>query len=182
MIHLVFDRPTGKLKLFKPDRSLWGTLDAGGDAWGDGTIADGPYGHLWPCPPGHYVLEAPQSIAPPSAAEGAWQMPVADMPSAVADRLVEAHDAARDGSSLTIGGISQPIGQLAKYARSAIMIHGGGSNDPDPLADYQPLCKTDGCTRLHNADLERVVTFLSPLFGDNTVVYTIAGTPLPLSC
>jgi hypothetical protein len=182
VIHVVFNRPSGKLKIYASDKSLWGELDAGGDAWGDGSPADGPYGHLWPCPPGHYVLEAPQNIAPPSAAEGAWQMPVADLSSAVAERLVDAHDATRDGSNLTIGGLAQPIGQLAKFSRSAIMIHGGGSNDPDPLADYQPLCKTDGCTRLHNADLARVVAFLSPLFAGNTVVYTIVGDPLPLSC
>lgn len=182
MIHLVFNRPSGKLKVYKADKSLWGELDAGGDTWGDGNPADGPYGHLWPCPPGHYLLEAPQVIAPPSAAEGAWQMPVVDLPSATIARLVQAHDATQSGPDLTVGGLTQPVGQLAKYGRSAIMIHGGGSNDPDPLADYQPLCKTDGCTRLHNADLKRLVAFLSPLFADNTVVYTIAGAPLPLSC
>jgi hypothetical protein len=87
----------------------------------------------------------------------------------------------QDGPNLVIGGISQPLGQLAKFARSAIMIHGGGSDDPDPLEDYQPLCKTEGCTRLHNADLARVVAFLSPLADGNTIVYTIVGAPLPLS-
>jgi hypothetical protein len=182
MVHLVFNRPTGKLKIFGADKSLWDVLDAGGDTWGDGNVADGPYGHQWPCPPGHYVLEPAQSIAPASAAEGAWQIPVADMPSAVATRLVGAHDAMQDGANVEIGGMSLPLGQLAKYGRSAIMIHGGGSNDPDPLADYQPLCKTEGCTRMHNADLKRVVAYLSPLFGGNTIVYTIVGAPLPLSC
>lgn len=182
MIHLVFNRPTGKLKIFKSDGSLWDVLDAGGDAWGDGDPADGPYGHLWPCPPGHYVLDAPESLSPPTAAEGSWQIPVVDMPGAVAERLVAAGHAVRDGGSLVMGGISQPLGQLEKFSRSAIMVHGGGSNDPDPLADYQPLCKTNGCTRVHNADLKRVVAFLAPLFDGNTVVYTIVGVPLPLSC
>ena len=35
MIHLVFNRPSGKLKVYKADKSLWGELDAGGDTWGD---------------------------------------------------------------------------------------------------------------------------------------------------
>ncbi len=135
-----------------------------------------------PSPPGHYLLAAPQSIAPPSAAEGAWQIPVGDLPSATASALINAGDATQAGPNLVIGGISQPLGQLAALGRGGIMIHGGGSNDPDPLADYQPLCKTEGCTRLHNADLARVVAYLSPLYGGNTVVYTIAGAPLPLSC
>lgn len=182
MIHLVFNRPTGKLKVFEDDGSLWDVLDAGGDAWGDGDLADGPYGLDWPCPPGHYLLERPQAIAPPSAAEGWWQIPVADLSSATAESLVEAGRASRDGANLIVGGVSQPLGQLAQFGRAAIMVHGGGSNDPDPLADFQPLCKTLGCTRLHNADMARVVAHLSPLFDDNTMVYTIAGAPLSLNC
>lgn len=182
MIHLVFNRPTGKLKIFAADGSLWDMIDAGGDAVTDSNPADGPYGFEWPCPPGHYLLETPQSIAPPSHAEGAWQIPVVDMPSATASRLVDAHDATRDGANLVLSGVSLPLGQLARYGRAGIMIHGGGSADPDPLENYQPLCKTEGCTRVHNADLSRIVAYLTPLFGGNTVVYTIAGTPLPLSC
>ncbi len=182
MVHLVFNRPTGKLKVFGADGSLWGTLDAGGDSVTDGNPADGPYGHLWPCPPGHYVLSPPQRNDPAIVSEGAWQIPVNDMSHTAAQNILNAHHATQDGPNLLISGVSLPLGQLAQYGRAAIMLHGGGSALPDPFADYQTLCRTEGCTRLHNADLQRLVTYLSPLYNGNTVVYTIVGAPLPLTC
>lgn len=181
MIHLIFNRPTGKMKVFEPDRSLWDVIDGGGDAWGDGVDADRPYGYKWPCPPGHYILDVPQSITPPIPSEGSWQIPVLDMPSSDVTTLLAAHDASQQGSNLSVGGVALPLGQLAYYGRSAIMIHGGGSNLQNPYADYQELCKTEGCTRLHNADLARLARYLLANADGNTVVYSIVGDPLPLS-
>lgn len=180
MIHLVFNRPTGRFKIYAEDGSLFDMIDAGGDAWGDPN-----YGFQGPMPPGHYVLGAPQRFAP-IASEGAGQIPVADIDGNTIEILVNAGKASAAGAELNIGGVVLPTGQLAAFARDAIMVHGGGSNlallDPpqDPLAPYQALCKTLGCTRLHNADLARLETFLDEKRAGNTVVYSAVGRPLPL--
>jgi hypothetical protein len=187
MIHLVFNRPTGKLKVFEPNGSLWDVIDAAGDAWGDGVAGHAPYGHDYPIPPGHYALQSPQSIAPPLVSEGAWQIPVTDISTATLANLVNAHRASEAGTQVLIAGIALPIGELGQHGRDGVMLHGGGSNlanlDPpqDPLAPFQQLCKTHGCTRLHNADLARLVAFLQPLMSGNTAVYTVVGEPLKLS-
>ncbi|HEX3549623.1 MAG TPA: L,D-transpeptidase family protein [Candidatus Elarobacter sp.] len=180
MVHLVFNRPTGKLKIYAADGSLWDVIDAGGDAWGDPN-----YGSNGPMPPGHYVLGAPQRFAP-IVSEGAGQIPVADIDAAATSALVNGGKASVVDGGLTIGGIIAQTGQLAAFSRSAIMLHGGGSNlatlDPpqDPLAPYQQLCKTEGCTRLHNADAARLADFLDANAAGNTVVYTALGRPLTL--
>jgi hypothetical protein len=187
MIHLVFNRPTGKMKIFERDGSLWDIIDAGGDAWGDGVLADAPYGHDYPIPPGHYALQQPQPIAPALASEGAWQIPVTDLSTQALTKLVAAHIASESGTDVTIGGVSLPIGGLARHGRDGVMLHGGGSNlanlnpPQNPLEPFQPLCKTFGCTRLHNADLGRLAMFLQPLVNDNTVVYSVIGDPIKLA-
>ena len=182
MVHLVFDRPTGRLKVFGPGAGLPPYFEAGGDAVTNGVAADGPYGTDWPCPPGHFVLEAPNAIAPPIPAEGAWQIPVDDLSDAILSALVLAGDANRTATGASIGGIDLPLGQIAQWGRSGIMIHGGGTalGDPACYAGDQPLCKTEGCTRMHNADLAQLVTYLQAQLGGNTLVYSIVGVPLPL--
>ena len=182
MIHIVFNRPAGKLKVFGPGAAL-PDFDAGGDAVTDGITADGPYGHLWPTPPGHYVLKAPEALTPRLVAEGAWQIPVDDISDATVTLLVAAGDAERSATGAVIGGIDLPLGQLARFGRSAILIHGGGSalGNPACFAGSQPLCKTEGCTRMHNADLAALVAYLQPRVAGNTVVYSIFGSPLVLT-
>jgi hypothetical protein len=67
------------------------------------------------------------------------------------------------------------------------MLHGGGSNlamlspPQDPLAPMQALCKTYGCTRMHNGDLVDLMTYLGPRFHGNTIVYSVVGDPLKLA-
>jgi hypothetical protein len=182
MIHVVFYRPVGKLKVYGPSGALakdsQGVLvmEAAGDAWG----APG-YGHDGWCPRGHYLLGPIQTFAP-IASEGAAQIDVSDLPSVVLQDLVAIHAAVALGDGVVIGGVGAPVGQLAKYGRDGIMIHGGGSNAPDPFAPYQQLCKTEGCTRVHNADLARLVAYLLASFNGNHVIYSTVGDPLPLSC
>lgn len=50
--------------------------------------------------------------------------------------------------------------QENERGRAGICLHGGGSNAPNPLADYQVLTHTHGCVRMHNKDLE---DFILPL-------------------
>jgi hypothetical protein len=44
-------------------------------------------------------------------------------------------------------------GQENERGRAGICLHGGGSNAPAPLAQYQLLTRTHGCVRMHNKDL-----------------------------
>jgi hypothetical protein len=185
MIHLVFNRPTGKLKTFTPEGSLRSTIDATGDAWGDGAHA--PYGHNYPIPPGHYRITSHERFPSPIVSEGPGQIYVADIDDATLATLVGAKKASMAGQQVTIGGVSLAIGNLAKYGRSEIMLHGGGSNlaqlspAEDPLAPMQALCKTHGCTRLHNGDLLDLMLYLGPLYTGHTVVYSVVGDPLKLA-
>ncbi len=184
MIHILFDRPTQALKVFGADKALWNQFDASGDAWGDGMSA--PYGFDYPIPPGHYMLMCSQSISPPLASEGAAQVPVVDIDLLTATELIAAGDAVLTSTALAIGTASLPTGGLQSCKRSGIMIHGGGSNltkmspPEDPFAPKQRLCKTHGCTRMHNADLGNLIAYLTPLFSANHVVFSVLGDPAPL--
>lgn len=134
------------------------------------------------CHPVTYKLPARQSIAPPSKSKGTTQIPVPDIDQSTLASLVTAGRASESESGLdvTISGVAAPIGGMAEFARDGIMIHGGGSNDPDPFLPYQPLCKMQGCTRVHNGDLDRLTAFVSGRMSDNIVVYTVIGSPLTL--
>jgi hypothetical protein len=184
MVHLVFDRPTENLKVFATDKTLWNVFEASGDAWGDGMSA--PYGFDYPIPPGHYLLTSAQSISPALASEGNMQIPVIDMDLQTIAALVNAGDAQVSSTQLNFGGVVLPTGGLQLCKRSGIMIHGGGSNlltlnpPQDPFDPDQQLCKTYGCTRMHNKNLDDLATYLTPLFNGNHVVYSAVGDPKPL--
>jgi hypothetical protein len=178
VVHLIFNRPIARMKIYDTDGSLWDIIDAGGDAWG--AAPANPWGKDAPMPPGHYKLGAPQNINPASIAEGNAQVPVFDLDQQTLAALVTAGQAGASGTDVTIGGITASIGGIAKYGRDGIMIHGGGSNDPEPLAPFQPLCKTEGCTRVHNADLIRLTSFLGQRVANNIIVYTAVGVPVAL--
>jgi hypothetical protein len=183
--HVVFPRPTGELKAFNPDGSVWRTMPSGGDAWGNVPGNDGlpPYGHNCWMPPGHYVLGTPQWFEQPIPSEGYGQIPVLDIDADLLNTLVAGGKASLDGAVVTIGGIPGAVGQLLQYDREAIMIHGGGSNDPEPLADEQPLCKTEGCTREHNADWKDFADWVrAQQDAGNHVIYTATGDPVILPC
>ena len=183
MIHFVAPRSQGLLKVFVRDGSLWKTFSAGFDAWGNYSTPPpaSPWGFDCWMPPGHFILGAAQFFDPiPS--EGYGQIPVSDMDADSLAQLVKSGYATCSGLTATIGGVEAPIGQLAQYDRSAIMLHGGGSNAPDPYAAYQPLCRTNGCTRLHNADFKALAAFLQPLVDGNVIVYTAIEAPAALSC
>ncbi|GAC1407443.1 MAG: hypothetical protein NVSMB64_14350 [Candidatus Velthaea sp.] len=166
------------MKIYDTDGHLWDMIDAGGDTWG--AAPNNQWGHDAPMPPGHYKLGAPQSIAPPSKAEGKTQISVLDIDEGTLASLVTAGRASESGLDVTISGVAAPIGGMAEFARDGIMIHGGGSNDPEPFLPFQPLCKTEGCTRVHNADLDRLTAFVSGRMSGNIVVYTAIGSPLTL--
>ncbi len=184
MIHVVFNRPSASFKVFGLNGAIEAQFVAGGDAWG------GPgYGHDGPTPVGHYLLTHVEKFDAPIASEGDGQVYVADLDFATVRTLENAgkariavfsYEPGAVDTQVEIGGITLPIGQLAKYDRSAIMIHGGGSNAPDPLAPQQPLLRTEGCTRLHNEDFDAFASWLAPLLADNVAVYSVIGEPLPL--
>jgi len=184
VIHLVFNRPMEKLKIFDEGGALADVFEASGDAWGDGV--SGPYGFEFPIPPGHYLLTCVQSISPPLTSEGAGQIPVVDIDQQTLDKLTDAGKASGPPDAVTIGGFTLATGALSTNKRDGVMIHGGGSNllklDPpqDPLAPMQELCKTYGCTRMHNANLATLMAFLAPRFANETVVFSAIGDPAPL--
>lgn len=194
MIHCVFNRPTGVLKVFA--KSGTAQYAATGDAWGrTSNPNDGPHGHFWPIPAGHYVLTQWESWGTEGAvkSEGYGQIFVEDLDDATKQRLIAANLCSAQGENLLIAEVALPRGGLAANGRSAIMIHGGGSNTPAPLAPAQPLCATDGCTRVHNQDWPRIVNALaetnlsfpppaqSGTFAE-TVVYSVIGDSPQASC
>jgi hypothetical protein len=195
MIHCVFDRPGGVLKVFVQG-TMKNNYAATGDAWGRATNPnDGPHGHFWPIATGHYVLAQWESWGTGGAvpSEGFGQIYVADLDDATKQKLIDAGLCKVQGDSLVIGGIGLPRGGLAAWGRSEIMVHGGGSNDPDPYAAMQPLCSTDGCTRVHNQNWPSLVNDLAgtslgfPPAAESgsfpeTVVYTVVGDSPPASC
>ena len=57
-------------------------------------------------------------------------------------------------------------GQESALGRAGIMMHGGGSGAPDPLAPYQGWYPTHGCVRLQNIVLEyAIVPLLRAIHG-----------------
>jgi hypothetical protein len=180
---LVFDRPTAELKVYDSLGQLYHTYAAQGDAWGnhDGSSPQ-PYGFDCWCPPGHYRLGVPQFFSTPIASEGFGQIPVMDLDAEALAQLVSSGHAVVGGTVANIGGIPLDLNQLSKWNRSGIMIHCGGSDAPDPLADYQMLCRTNGCTRVGNLDWRNLAHWLEPQFSGNIVILSIVGDPQILSC
>jgi hypothetical protein len=183
VIHSIFDRPREILKTFGPN-GYAAAIKAEGDTWGANPQL---YGFEGWCPPGHYVLGAVQRFLDaegkwaPIAGEGFGQIPVLDMGDDVANQLVAAGKATWSGQLLVIGGVPGRIGQLARFGRSAIMVHCGGSNADDPYADHQELCKTYGCTRTYNLEWREYADYLDKNRAGNTVVYSIVGDPVRLA-
>jgi hypothetical protein len=132
-------------------------------------------------PEGHFVLGPTQRFDPPIASEGYGQIPVLDMSQDIANALVGAGKATWSGNLLVIGGIAERTGQLARYGRSAIFAHCGGSSAPDPYDDYQKLCRTYGCTRMFNREWREFADWLDANRAGNTVVYTAVGMPVRLA-
>jgi hypothetical protein len=63
-------------------------------------------------------------------------------------------------------------GQVSKYGRSGIMLHGGGSAAgwPGAWAPKQPLFATHGCVRIYNIDLRDKIL---PLYNKGTVYISV---------
>jgi hypothetical protein len=92
MIHCVFDRPGGMLKVFAASGgTVKSNFAATGDAWGrTSNPNDGPHGHFWPIATGHYVLTQWESWGMNGrvASEGCGQIYVADLDDATKQRLI----------------------------------------------------------------------------------------------
>lgn len=131
MIHVVCDVRFGTDGRLKAFSAITGVLLLDVAASND-AIAGDVFTHNGRCPAGEYELGAPQAIAPPIASEGAWQIPLID-----------------------VNGLWVAAG------RGAIMIHGGGSASPEPLAPRQGFYPTEGCVRLQNEDLAHLVPLLT---------------------
>ena len=181
MIHVVFRRRDEELAVYGPDGKLWSAIAASGDARSDG--AQPPYGAGYPVAPGHYRLIGQTELDPPTAEDGYGIIYVDDLDIAALQLLVNAGRARLRGSEVEIAGLTLPVGGLARYGRSAIAIHGGGPNlarlspPEDPLAPFQRLSRGAGASRLHNADLVRLMALLAPVFATNTVVFSAVGDP-----
>ena len=182
MIHIVFCRPSQRMKVFVGSatgpRELH-DFEANGSAWGDGG-SSAPYGHDCQIAPGHYKLTRVERINPPIPSEGAGQIYVADLTGD--DYWTLAKNGAAKGISLaswSIGGVVAEVGNLGKYSRSEVMLHGGGSNLGEPACfdPDQPLCRTFGCTRMHNRDLATLMGLLEPIFAarNQYVIYSVIG-------
>src|SRR5580692_7463642 len=117
MIHCVFDRPNGVLKVFSASgSSMKNNFGATGDAWGRVTNPnDGPHGHFWPIASGHYMLTQWQSwgVAGRVASEGYGQIYVVDLDDATKQRLIANGLCTVKGDYLVIGGVALPRGGLA---------------------------------------------------------------------
>lgn len=178
MRHIVFDRANNAFKVF--DLGIRQFLfEASGSAVGDGI--NPPYTHDCQIPQGHYKLTQVERFAPiPS--EGAGQVYVADLTPRDISVLAQGRKAKWILDKVIIGGILLPIGRLATYGRAEIMLHGGGTvlGEPACYAPNQPLCKTCGCTRMHNADLAQFMDWLEPIIGQDHVIYSVAGDSPPL--
>ena len=63
-------------------------------------------------------------------------------------------------------------GQVSKYGRSGIMLHGGGSAAgwPGAWAPKQPLFATHGCVRIYNIDLRDKIL---PLYNKGTIYISV---------
>ncbi len=84
-------------------------------------------------------------------------------------------------------GFSVPFGQwfirlldtpglMAKFKRSGIGIHGGGSGLVAPGAPRQGWAKTHGCIRLQNVDLEEIVRLVQSHQADDHAAWvTVQG-------
>lgn len=182
MIHLAHGRSTNSLKVFDRSHGLWQAFECGGDAWGnhgeEGALP--PWGYDCWIPVGHYILGAPQFFDTPIISEGFGQIPISDVDADSLAKLVTGGYATVNGLTAVIGGIEAPLAQLAQYDRSALFIHGGGSNSPDPLSDNQGLYRTQGCPRMLNAPWKVLAQWLTPLVAGNVLVYSALETPADL--
>jgi hypothetical protein len=67
-------------------------------------------------------------------------------------------------------------GLMAKFKRSGIGIHGGGSGLASPGSPRQGWAKTHGCVRLQNADLEEVAELVKSYQAEGRNAYvTVCG-------
>jgi len=167
-------------------------FDASGDTWGnhgvgesDGSQPKPPYGHLCSLAPGHYELGQVDDNGEGCVSEGRWQIHVNDLSDATKNAIIAAGKgvAHPETGTIDIGGIDLPRGGIAKYERAAVMIHGGGSNlGVHALDDNQPLLRTWGCTRVHNADLNNIRQLVQAAHAaGHAVIFSCVGDPAPVN-
>lgn len=187
MIHLVFDRPNMRLKIFvdgiaSQDR----IIEASGAAWGNvpGNGGEPPYGHNCCIQPGHYKLTQVERFNPPIPSEGVGQVYVADLIPRDISELAIRNKAQWVNGNVSIGGIELPIGGLTRHVRGGVMLHSGGSNlgEPACFEPMQPLLRTFGCTRLHNQDQTMLMDLLEPQIANGQhVIFSCVGDPAPVN-
>lgn len=100
--------------------------------------------HDGQCPLGDYLLGHPEVVTPPEVAYGFWFTPLIDY---------------------------QGLWNL--HHRAGIGIHGGGSDQPNPLADDQGLEETFGCIRLLNKDNKVFVTLVQHYQAIKQIISTL---------
>lgn len=68
----------------------------------------------------------------------------------------------------------EPVsGEVVDNGRSAIYIHGGGRPLTRALEDEQPLTPTEGCVRVHNVDINALITTVNDLANNQDPISNI---------
>lgn len=146
--------PNDRHLLFDDDRNRAKLFDSDGHLlWAcpmqNSTVNQGSFGHNGNCPRGEFRLG--DSIDLHSPAFGYHFTPVEDY------------------------GEHR---EMARWGRSGIGIHGGGTGLPDPFADRQGWMRTHGCLRVQNRDNARLVSENRSVRHAGGVIYlTVMGRP-----
>lgn len=189
MDHIVFNRPGKSANYYAADGSVF-HFEASGDTWGrygasdDGNPPQPPYGHCCPLAPGHYEIGAVNDNGADYPPEGHYQINVLDLSDDTKEALIKAGKCTADvaNGTLNIGGVVLARGGIAAHRREGIMIHGGGSNlGSHALDPMQTLLRTWGCTRVHNADLEKLVELVNKAHAAGShIIFSCIGDPAPV--
>jgi hypothetical protein len=172
VIHLVFERPQQTLKAFHFDRTQRFVWKASGAATPSSRGA---------MPEGHYILLEPELFGNREPGTGWGRVRIRDMTDRDVTVLEKAGFLKHNGDLLDIGSIALAAGRCDAYGRF-IEIHGGGSALAEPQAPMQELCRTLGCTRMHNLDLNKLIDYMKAFGAENTFVFSVMGRPAPCPC
>lgn len=68
------------------------------------------------------------------------------------------------------------FGEVSDAGRGTIRLHGGGSRLPDPYLPEQPLLPTQGCVRMRNVDINKLIELIKALPQEETLEFIFMGS------